>query len=137
MSDPIGDRPGGATSVSAPAQPAGKPLLLPDGWTVTVTEKIVSTVDSVASKTTKPITLVARGLVYGLLLGTAGIIALVLFLALLLRSLVIGVGEIPVLGDRAGRPVWIVDLVVGVVLIGLGLWVMRKGRVPKPEPDAR
>jgi hypothetical protein len=140
MSDPIGDRPVAATSaVSATAAPqaTGKPLLLPDGWTVTVTEKIVTTVDAVAAKTTKPITLVARGLVYGLLLGTAGIAALVLLTAFVLRSLVVLVGLIPVLDDRAGRSVWIVDLLIGLGLISAGTLFMRKGRAPKPEPDAR
>ena len=133
MSDQIGDRPTGATSPAS----TGRPVVLPDGWTVTVTDKIVTTVDKVAAKTSKPITLIARGLVYGLLLGTAGLVALVLLLAFVVRGLVVLVGLIPVIDDRPGRSVWIVDVAIGAGLLAAGLLFMRKGRVPKPDGDPR
>lgn len=122
-----------AAAAAGAAGSAGRPLVLPEGWTVTVTDRIVSTVDAVRSKTTAPITLVARGLVYGLLLATAGAAALVLLLALVVRSLVVLVGLVPWIADRPGRSVWIVDLMVGLVLLLAGRAVMAKGRVPDED----
>jgi len=133
MVDPIA--PASVPGTAVPP-PAGRPVVLPDGWTVTVTDKIIGTVDSVRSKTTTPITLVARGLVYGLVVTTAGIAALVLLLALALRGLVLLVGLIPVLGDEPGRPVWIVDLVIGLGLLALGTRIMAKARTPRRDPEA-
>jgi hypothetical protein len=119
----------------APAAP-GRPVVLPDGWTVTVADKIVSTVDSVRSKTTKPITLVARGVVYGLLVAVAGAFALVLLVVGFLRALYIGVGEIPGIDRQQGRSVWIVDLVLGLALLWFGSRLMAKGRIPKADTEA-
>jgi hypothetical protein len=130
MSDPSAPLPGVADA--AP----GRPVVLPDGWTVTVTDKIVSTVDGVAAKTTKPVTLVARGLVYGLLLGTAGLIALVMLVAFVLRGLVVIADLIPGVNGRDGRPVWVVDLFLGSLLLVGSAWLMRKGRTPKHDDDA-
>jgi hypothetical protein len=141
MVDPIvppatGAAPVSATPPAVPVAPAapGRPVVLPDGWTVTVTDKIVSTVDSVRSKTTKPITTVARGLVYGLILAVAGIFALVVLLVGFFRGVYVLVGLFPWWVDtRNGRSVWIVDLAVGLALIMGGSWIMRKGRIPKAD----
>jgi hypothetical protein len=120
---------------TAPSAP-GRAVVLPDGWTVTVTEKIVRTVDSVRSKTTAPITLLARGAVYGLIVAVAAIFALVVLVAGILRALYLGIGAIPGIDRQPGRSVWIVDLVIGVALLWLGSWIMAKGRIPKPDDDA-
>ena len=119
-----------AATPSAPVDmtPGGRPVVLPEGWTVTVTDRIVTTVDAVRDKTTKPITVAARGLVYGLVVGTAGTIAGLLLLVMVLRVCYELLALVGPIGDRPGRSVWIVDLFVGVVLLTFGLRFLGKSR---------
>ena len=56
---------------------AGNPLTDPN-WATDFTETIIDTVDKVRDRTTKPIVMVARGLVFGLLSAFLGVMALVL-----------------------------------------------------------
>ncbi|MFM8381401.1 MAG: hypothetical protein ACKOA6_05320 [Actinomycetota bacterium] len=66
---------------------AGNPLTDPN-WAADVTDKIVDTVDKVRDRTTKPIVLLARGLVFGLLSAFLGITALALLLIAASRALI-------------------------------------------------
>ncbi len=115
---------------AAPAGAGGTPVLLPDGWVATVTNKIVSTVDGVRAKTTTPIEKVGRGVIWGLLIATAGTALLVLFVVGALRLAYEVTGRIPGISGREGRSVWMIDMVLGVVLIGLGLTFINKGTKP-------
>lgn len=134
MASPI-DR-AGAAPVRPPGAPvaSGTPVLLPDGWVATVTNKIVATVDAVRAKTTTPIEKIGRIVIWGLLIATAGTALLVILLAGILRVLYEVTGRIPGISGRQGRSVWMIDLLLGVVLIGLGLFFIDKGTKPHP-PD--
>ena len=116
-----------------PPVPGGTPVLLPDGWVATVTNKIVSTVDGVRAKTTTPIEKVGRAVVWGLLIITAATTLLVLFLVGALRLAYEATGRIPGVSGREGRSVWMIDIALGVVLLGLGLALINKGTKPQPR----
>jgi len=90
---------------------AGNPLTDPN-WASDFTETIIDTVDKVRDRTTKPIVMVARGLVFGLLSTFLGLMALVLLLVGLSRAL-INVLEWPFDHDSA---VWISHIVLGSLL---------------------
>jgi len=105
-------------------------VFLPDGWVGTVTDKIVSTVDGVRSKTTAPIEKAGRAVVWGLLIATAGVSLLIAVLIAVLRLLYELVGNIPGF-NRPGRSVWMIDILLGVVMILLGLLLLRKGTQPE------
>ncbi len=87
---------------------AGNPLTDPN-WASDFTETIIETVDKVRDRTTKPIVMVARGLVFGLLVAFLGIMALVLLFVAISRGL-INLLEWPLDHDSA---VWISHLVLG------------------------
>jgi len=90
---------------------AGNPLTDPN-WASDFTETIIDTVDKVRDRTTKPIVMVARGLVFGLLSTFLGLMALVLLLVGLSRAL-INLLEWPLDHDSA---VWISHIVLGSLL---------------------
>ena len=137
MASPIGSAPPpGAPRPSAPAgavPPRATPVTLPEGWVGKVTDKIISTVDGVRAKTTTPIEKIGRAIVWGLLIATAGVGLLIALLAGVLRLLYEAVGNIPGIDGREGRSVWIIDVLIGVVLILLGLLFIKKGTKPQHE----
>ena len=137
MASPIGSAPPpGAPRPSAPAgavPPRATPVTLPEGWVGKVTDKIISTVDGVRAKTTTPIEKIGRAIVWGLLIATAGVGLLIALLAGVLRLLYEAVGNIPGIDGREGRSVWIIDVLIGVVLILLGLLFIKKGTKPQSE----
>jgi len=99
----------------------------------TVTDKIVSTVDRVRAKTTDPIEKIGRVIIWGLLIATAGVGLLVVLLIGLLRLIYEAVGNIPGISGREGRSVWMIDILLGVVMIFLGLLFINKGTSHQPE----
>ena len=108
-------------------------MLLPEGWVATVTDKIVSTVDGVRAKTTTPVEKVGRAAIWGLMIATAGVALLVALLVGVLRLLYEAAGRIPGISGREGRSVWIIDVLIGVVLILFGLFLIRRGAKPQHE----
>jgi uncharacterized membrane protein YGL010W len=88
-------------------------------WTVQTADTVERVVDSIRSKSTVPLTTVARGLVYGLLAAFAGLTALVLLAILLVRAVDLATGE---------ENVWIAHLIIGTLflLAGVVLWRKRK-----------
>ncbi|MEN9800978.1 MAG: hypothetical protein RLZ37_103 [Actinomycetota bacterium] len=100
---------------------AGNPLTDPN-WAADVTQTIVTTVDKVRDRTTTPIVMAARGLVFGLLGGILGITAFVLLLIGSSRGL-INLLEWPFDHDSA---VWISHAVIGSSLILAGTICMVK-----------
>jgi hypothetical protein len=133
MADPTG-----ASAATPPAStgatPASStPLALPEGWTTTVADRIVSTVDTVRSKTTTPIEKASRAVIWGLLIATAGLAALVVLVVGVFRLLYEAVGRIPGLDGRPGRSVWVVDVVLGLLLLLVGLSFVRRGRTPRDD----
>jgi len=127
MASPIGRAP--APDVGGEPQ-RGTPVLLPEGWVATVTDKIVSTVDSVRTKTTTPVEKVGRAVIWGLMIATAGTALVVALTIGVLRLLYEVVGRIPGISGRAGRSVWMIDVGIGVGLILFGLLLIRRGTKP-------
>lgn len=123
-------RPGPVTGAEAAK---GTPVLLPEGWVATVTNKIVSTVDTVRAKTTTPIEKIGRIVIWGLLIATAGTALLIALLTAVMRFLYVLVGRIPGISGREGRSVWIIDVLIGVGLIAVGLLLIKRGT--KPQQD--
>ena len=99
------------------AQPGPQVAARDDDWTVQAADRIEGLVASIHSKTTVPLTTVARGIVYGLLAAFAGGTALVL-------SSIAAVRGIDVL-TGAGN-VWIAHLIVGMVFTLAGVFFWRK-----------
>ncbi|HUQ39949.1 MAG TPA: hypothetical protein VM030_07310 [Acidimicrobiales bacterium] len=91
-----------------------------DDWAVHTADTIVSVVDAVRSKTTVPLTTVARGLVYGIIAGVMGTMALVLLAVALVRAL-----DAYLPGD-----VWSAHAVTGGIFTLGGLFLWRKRRPP-------
>ncbi len=100
---------------------AGNPLNDPD-WAADVTSTIVSTVDKIRDRTTTPIVMIARGLVFGLLGSILGIAAFVLFLIGFSRGLINAV-EWPLDHDTA---VWVSHAILGGLLVLAGSICMAK-----------
>lgn len=100
---------------------AGNPLTDPN-WATDFTQTIVESIDKVRNRTTKPIVMIARGLVFGLLIAFLGVMALVLLMVGLSRGL-ISLLEWPFDHDSA---VWLSHLIVGSLLVLLGAILMIK-----------
>lgn len=88
-------------------------------WPGKVVDLIEATVDGVHDKVVRPLTLVARALVFGIVAG-----AMALVLAVLGAVLVIRILDVYAFGHR----VWASDVVVGGLLtvVGLALWTRRR-----------
>src|SRR4051794_41968381 len=82
-----------------PSAPAGSQID-PD-WTVQATDTIESVVTAIRDKTVVPITTIARGIVYGLIAGVLGVVALVLVAITMIRFLDVYLPFDP-LGRRGG-----------------------------------
>lgn len=104
---------------------AGNPLTDPN-WAADVTGTIVSTVDKIRDRTTTPVVMFARGLVFGLLGGILGTAALVFSIIGLSRGL-INLLEWPLDHDSA---VWVAHAVLGglFILIGSMCMIKRRGK---------
>ncbi len=100
---------------------AGNPLTDPN-WAAEFTQTIVKSIDKVRNRTTKPIVMIARGLVFGILIAFLGMMALVLLLVGLSRGL-INLLEWPFDHDTA---VWMSHLILGSLLILSGTILMIK-----------
>lgn len=102
---------------------AGNPLTDPN-WAADVTDSIVNTVDKVRDRTTKPLVMAARGLVFGLLASFLGILIIGLLIVGLTRAM-ISLIEWPLDHDSA---VWVSYLVIGGLLCALGARFMVRRR---------
>lgn len=100
---------------------AGNPLSDPN-WAADMTETIVSTVDKIRDRTTTPIVMIARGLVFGLLGGILASAAVILLVIGLSRGLINFI-EWPLDHDTA---VWVSHAIVGGLLVLAGSICMAK-----------
>jgi hypothetical protein len=95
-------------------------------WTAQGADRIESVVETVRDKTTVPVTKAARAVVYGLIAAVMGVLALMLVVIGLFRLHV----YLPF--DNEGRKVYITDLGLGAIFVGLGLLLWRR-RLPKTK----
>lgn len=103
--------------MSSPPAPAAAGS--PD-WTTQAADTIESVVGSIRDKTTVPLETVARALVYGIVIATMAIVAMVVLVIIAIRALT----YIP------GAKVWMVDSGLGLIFSLIGLWLWRKRRPP-------
>jgi predicted lysophospholipase L1 biosynthesis ABC-type transport system permease subunit len=99
----------------------GNPLTDPN-WATDVTDLIERGVSQLRNRTTRPIVMAARGIVFGLLAGITGIVALTLFTVALFRGLQ-AILEVPFDHETA---VWVSYVLVGVLLVIAGMVAMAK-----------
>ena len=92
-----------------------------DDWVAQVINLVDRTVGTVRDKTTRPISTVAKALVWGLLAAVLGLMALVLLLIAFDRVIII------VTGHRA----YLAHLAIGIFLALAGLFLMRKRTAPE------
>jgi hypothetical protein len=85
-------------------------------WAAETTDRIDALVDKVRSKTTTPVERITRVLVYGLLCGLLGAVALVLVIIASIRAL----------DEAIPGEVWPAHLIVGGIFIVAGLLLWRK-----------
>jgi uncharacterized integral membrane protein len=92
-------------------------------WPTQATDTIVNLIDQVRAKTTGPAVTVARGLVFGVIVGVLGLIATVLLLVFAVRLTT----EVLVsIWDGAG--VWLTYLIYGTLFTVVGAVVFAKRR---------
>jgi hypothetical protein len=94
-------------------------------WTYQVTDRVEAVVSAVRDKTTVPITKIATGVVFGLLIAAVGIAVLILLVVALLR-----VADVYLPFDPYGRRVWVAYAALGAifVLAGVFCWTKRSPR---------
>lgn len=92
------------------------------GWAGRQADTIVRIIDEVRRRTTRPLVLLARGLVFGLIAVAGGLTALLLLLIAATRAFQ-AVIEWPLSHATA---VWVSYLLVGGLLILVGAFLMRR-----------
>ena len=110
--------------MATPATPTPTTGTTSPDWTVQVADTIESVVGSVRDKTAVPLETVARALVYGIVLGTMGVTALILVTILSIRAL------------SYVLEVWAAYAIIGGLFTLAGLLLWRKRRPPS-GPDRK
>jgi hypothetical protein len=109
-------------------RPSTTPLVAPapstSDWPAQATNAIVDLVDQVRDKTTGPAITVARGLVFGVIVGVLGVVAAVLLLIFVIR---ITTEVLELIWD--GADVWLTYLIYGVLFTAVGAVVFGKRHV--------
>ena len=104
-----------------------------DDWPKQVTDQIVSTVDDIRDKTTRPAIKISRSVVYGLTACFLLLLSIPFFVIGTNRGL-IEIFDTWIVSDRSSA-VWIVYLITGVLwlIIGLVFWRKRPKRAAQPK----
>lgn len=100
----------------------GNPFTDPN-WAADLADTIERVVGNVRDKTTKPLVTATRAVVYGLLAGVLGVVALVLLLIILTRGLQIVLDNI---GMSGRRTTYVSYLAIGGLISVGGLLLLRK-----------
>ena len=84
-------------------------------------DTVDAVVDFIQVKAVRPLTLAARGIVFGIIVFTGAVVTLTLLSITLIRGLTVYV---------PGNRVWLSDLIVGVVFVAVGIfaWTRRIDR---------
>jgi hypothetical protein len=110
-----------ALNAPPPAGPAAPKSAKPEhDWTTDVADRIESVVTTVRDRTTVPVQKAAAAVVYGLVAGVLGAMALILLLIGLLRLHV----YLPF--HPEGRRVWISYVALGAIFTAVGGFLWRK-----------
>lgn len=100
----------------APRASANANGMIPPEWPAQAADTIVDTIEKVRDRTTKPLMVAARALVYGVLVATIGTMALVLLLVLVVRAL----------DNWMPGEVWTIYAGLSVLFSVAGLLLLRK-----------
>ena len=121
----------------ADVPPAGSNPSSGEDWPAQAADTIVNVVGMVRDRTTGTAVTAARAVVFGLLAAILGLTGALLAMILVMRGMVIVVSDLLSLVDhnQPGRAVWIVDLGLGLVLLGLGALLWKKA-VAAPAASA-
>lgn len=100
-------------------------------WVSEASEFIETCVDVVRDKAVVPLTTIARAIVYGLLAGVLGVVALIILSVAGVRLLDIYLDNIPGVPEN----VWFAYAIAGAIFViaGLLLWSKRKPKVSTQE----
>lgn len=101
----------------SPAHATGK------DWPDELADRIESTVQTIKSKTTLPVTRAARAVVFGLVAGVLGAAAFLLFVIGIVRLLDVYLPWHPL-----ARRVWTVDAGAAAIFLGFGAFAWRRRR---------
>lgn len=101
-------------------RPTDPPPPLSGDWPAQAADSVVDLVAALRDRTVAPLQMVARGIVYGVVMVPLAVLALVLVVVGLLRLL-----------DN-WLDTWAVYLLLGVLFTGLGLVIWSKRRPPTP-----
>src|SRR5215510_11698324 len=94
-------------------------------WATRTADSIERVVTTVRDRTTRPLLVAGRAIVFGLLAAVLGVTAVVLLSILIVRVLVI-------LTDRA----WVADLILGGLFVVAGFVLLRLRRTAVEEAEA-
>lgn len=120
---PATPEPAPASSGRVPAAQDSQPT--DRDWTDEVTDRLGSAVSTVRDKTTVPVTKVARAVVFGLIAGTLGLVALILFVIALVRVI-----NVYLPFEPYGRRVWVTDAGLGAIFLVAGAFCWSR-RTPR------
>jgi nitrate reductase gamma subunit len=99
------------------------PMPHPDGdWATRAADSIEAIVTTVRDRTTRPLLIAGRGLVYGLFAAILAIAVIVLFSIALIRGLTVATGK-----------AWIAEFIVGGLFIIIGIVLLVLRRTPQTE----
>lgn len=99
--------------------------VIPSEWPAQAADLVVETVGKVRDKTTKPAIVAARQLVYGVLVATAGILAFILALILIVR----------LWANYVPGHVWIIYAIFFGAFSAAGLGLLRNANAPPSDAD--
>lgn len=109
----------------------GNPFTDPN-WAPDLANTVERVVSSVREKATDKVVILVRAIVFGVVIGIAGLAALILGIILSTRLLQVVAGRI--FRTDHDSTVWVAYIVMGVVMLVLG-WVAMRLRVAKGDPS--
>ncbi len=103
-----------------PSGPLGAPSALPSDWPAAATDAIVNAVDAVRDRTTGPIMIAARALVFGLFAVSLAVTVITMLV----------IAAIHFLDEVLPFSIWLPYLVLGVLLLVSGALVFQRRNAP-------
>ncbi len=100
-------------------------------WSDEKTDQLVEFIDTVKTRTTDNVVIIARALVYGLVISVLALASVIILVTVLVRM---ADAYLPI-GSGVGDAVWAAHAFIGGMLsvLGLGAWMSRRGEgTPKP-----
>jgi hypothetical protein len=120
--EPAASRPTAPTGAPVPNTPAYTALV--GDWPTKAADAVDTLVTVLRDKTVRPATLIARAIIFGLIVFAAAVTTITLLAIALIRILTVYAFD--------GR-VWLSDLVVGLVFVALGILAWWQRNEPTPQ----